>query len=143
MPAPAYLDECVDRGIAPLLRARLFDVVVAGESGPLGVADEAQIAHAAGLGRVIVSYNARHFERWHRLFAEQARSHSGIVVVPDTGPTLRVALRVAMMLDWVGDGDVRSKMFRWGQLQLAITQGHRLPGGRYSEEEIAVALGQR
>jgi hypothetical protein len=140
VPPPAYLDECVDRRIAPVLRKRGFDVALAGEHGPRGVDDEAQLLHAATLGRAIVSYNARHFERWHRLFLEHGRRHAGIVLVPDTGPMERIALRVALLLDWITEQETDSRLFRWGQLQLTLTQGHRL-GDRYSEDEIAFALG--
>lgn len=142
MPPPAYLDECVDRRITPALRGRGHDVVLAGESGPRGVDDEAQLLHATRIGRVIVSYNARHFERWHRILIEQGRPHAGIVILPDTGPTERVALRVALLLDWIGDQNPRARLFRWGQLQLALTQGDRPLGARYSEDEIAFALGR-
>ena len=87
-----------------------------------------------------VGFNAKHFIREHRLFLSQGTPHSGIILVPDTGPVTRLAVRTALLLDWIGTQEHHSRVFRWGALQTLLTQGYRLPG--YSEEEVQYALGQ-
>jgi hypothetical protein len=143
VPAPhAYLDECVDVALAQTLRHRGFSVTLARDHGPVAASDEQQLAYATGRGWTILSHNARHFQRWHRTFLEQGRPHGGIILIPDTGPLSRLTIRAAMMLDWVGvQGHYESRLFKWGQLQLLLTQGYRLPGSVYSEDDVRHGLG--
>lgn len=143
MPAPpVYLDECVDVALGEALRVRGFTVALVRDHGPLAASDEAQITYATDRGWAILSHNARHFQRWHSVFAEQGRPHGGIVLIPDTGPLSRLAIRAALMLDWIGLlGDHRSRLFKWGQLQLLLTQGYRLPGLSYGDRDVQHALG--
>jgi hypothetical protein len=138
---PGYLDECLDLGLAPRLRRRGYAVTTAREAGQLGLEDDAQLAYASAHDLVIVSHNARHFWRWHQEFLHQGRPHGGIVLVPDTGPLSRLELRIAMLFDWAGTAERRSRLFRWGDLQTRLTQGFRLPG--YSEDDHRHALGQQ
>ncbi|MBI3973299.1 MAG: DUF5615 family PIN-like protein [Chloroflexi bacterium] len=138
---PAYLDECVDLTLTEGLRLRGFTVTAALDEGQLGRDDDEQILHATRHGWIIVSHNIRHFERWHRTFRSRDISHGGIILLPDTGPISRLTLRAAMMLDWIGQQDYRSKLFKWGDLQMVLTQSFRLPG--YSEDEVRHALGQQ
>ena len=143
MPAPpVYLGECVDVALADALQQRGFAVTLARDHGPTGASDEQQIAYATQRDWAILSHNARHFQRWHRTFIEQRRPHGGIILLPETGPLSRLAVRAAMMLDWIGlQGDHRSRLFKWGQLQLLLTGGYRLPGSAYTEGEVRHALG--
>ena len=138
---PVYLDECVDVALADALRRRGFIVTIARDHGPVGAGDEEQILYATSRGWIILSHNARHFRRWHRAFVETGRSHDGMILIPETGPVSRLALRAAMMLDWIATlGDHRGRLFRWGDLQYQLTQGYRLPG--YDEADARLALGQ-
>ncbi|MGH2350960.1 MAG: DUF5615 family PIN-like protein, partial [Chloroflexota bacterium] len=107
----------------------------------LGLEDDAQLAYATAHDLIIVSHNARHFQRWHQAFQRHGWPHGGIVLVPDTGPLSRLELRMAMLLDWAGTEERRSRLFKWGDLQARLTQGFRLPG--YSEEDHRHALGQQ
>ncbi len=143
MPAPpVYLDECVDVALAEALRQRGFATTLARDHGPIAASDEMQIAYATSRGWVILSHNARHFQRWHKTFLEQQRPHGGIILIPDTGPISRLVIRAAMMLDWIGlEDEHRSRLFKWGQLQLLLTQGYRLPELGYSESDVRHALG--
>jgi predicted nuclease of predicted toxin-antitoxin system len=112
---PVYLDECVDVALAEALQRRGFTVTLARDHGPLAAGDDEQIAYATRRGWVILSHNARHFQRWHRTFLEQGRPHGGIILIPDTGPISRLSIRAAMMLDWIGrQGEPSSRLFKWG-----------------------------
>ena len=136
----AYLDECVHTGLPALLRQRGYEATAACDAGVIGVNDAEQLAYASARGWVIVSHNARHFVRLHRALQAQGKPHGGIVILGEARPLSRLALRVAMMLDWLETQGHRSKLVKWGTLQLLLTQGYRLPG--YTEEEMRHALGQ-
>ena len=143
MPAPpVYLDECIDVALAEALQQRGFAVTLARDHGPIGASDEMQIAYATSRGWVILSHTTRHFQRWHSTFLGQQRAHGGIILTPDTGPVSRLTIRAAMMLDWISlQGNHRSRLFKWGQLQLLLTQGYRLPARDYSRDDMEHALG--
>jgi hypothetical protein len=141
MPAPSvYLDECVNHGLVEPLRKRGFDVTTAQAEGIVGVDDESQLSHAARRGLAILSHNKRHFQHWHRIFAEQGRSHGGIILLPSSRLSL-LELRAAMMLDWIGThGDAGSRLFLWGDLQRELARGLALAG--YSRADVRSALGR-
>jgi hypothetical protein len=139
---PVYLDECLDLRLAPALRTRGASVLTAPEAGMMGASDDAQFRFARDQDRLIISYNRRHFRRLHALAIRQGEAHPGIVVLPATSPLNQLAIRAAMMLDWIaGQGDHHSRLFEWGRLQLLLTQSFRLAG--YTEDEVRIALGQR
>lgn len=142
MPAPpAYLDESVDHDLVDALRARGFTVTSALEQGRanLGYPDEAQLAFANARGWVLITYNERHFRALADAYRRERWSHDGIVVLPGRPPFERVAIRAAMMLDWLGAmPDHRSQLFKWGHLQGLLEQGYLLEG--YNSEEIRLAL---
>jgi Domain of unknown function (DUF5615) len=140
---PVYLDECVDVALADVLRERGFTATLARDHGPRGASDEAQLVYASGRGWLILSHNTRHFQRWHKVFIDEGRPHGGIMLIPETGPLSRLAIRTALLLDWIGlQGDWRSRLFTWGQLQFQLTQGYRLPIPKYREDDVRHALGQ-
>jgi hypothetical protein len=46
-----------------------------------------------------------------------------------------------MMLDWLSTmTSYQSQIFRWGDLQLRLTQGYRLVG--YGDDDLELALGR-
>jgi hypothetical protein len=142
MPAPdAYLDECVDHDLVESLRTRGFTVTSALEQGRAnrGYEDDAQLAFATSMEWVIITYNERLFRALADDYQHRHEVHGGIVVLPGRPPFERVAVRAAMMLDWLGTmPDHRSGLFKWGHLQDLLEQGHRLPG--YSDDEVRLAL---
>ena len=132
---PAYLDECVDRPVIEALRQRGFDVLTALEAGRGEDPDEAQLAHATSVGRVLLSYNRTHFRRLHATYLRAGHQHGGILLIPQAAPVHRRRLRAAMLLDWLGTLDeYRSRLFQWNDLQQRLVGGFRLPG--YTEEEV-------
>jgi hypothetical protein len=141
MPAPlVYIDECVDRPVVEALRQRKVDVLTALEAGRGQDPDDAQLAYAGQLGRVLLSYNRIHFRRVHAAYLRAGREHAGIVLIPQAPPVLRRQLRAAMMLDWLGTFDThQSLLFQWNDLQQRLLGGFRLPG--YTEDEVRQALG--
>ena len=140
MPAPAaLLDECVDLELVVSLRARGFTVESTQLTGLRATDDQVVLDHAAQRGWVI-THNERHFRRQHHRRLQQGGSHSGIICVSQLGPIERLTVRVAMMLDWIGDQDHGSRFFIWGQLQRQLERGLRPPG--YTENEVRLALGR-
>lgn len=70
-----YADEDFPFPAVELLRQFGHDVITAQEDGMQGREDEEVLARAHQLGRSVVTYNRRHYERLHRLGAD----HSGIL----------------------------------------------------------------
>lgn len=139
-PPPVYVDECVDRPVVQALRERGFDVLTAIEASRREDPDEAQLAYATELGRVLLSYNRVDFRRVHAAHLHAGREHGGILLLPQAPPLHRRQLRAAMLLDWLGIlGDYRSRLFQWNDLQRRLLDGFRLP--RYSEDEVRTAIG--
>jgi predicted nuclease of predicted toxin-antitoxin system len=56
-----YLDEDVQKRIAPALRLRGFDAISTHELDRQGRSDEEQLLYAAAKGRVIFTYNTADF----------------------------------------------------------------------------------
>ncbi len=136
-----YLDECVDVHIAEPLRRRGFRVVTAAEAGMSGAKDPEQLEHAATRELAIISHNGLHFRRLHAQLRAAGRSHGGIVILPQRPHRGQLALRAAMILDWLMTlPTYRSVYVRWGDLQQLLARGYRLPG--YDEAEIRLATGQ-
>jgi hypothetical protein len=141
MAPPGYLDECVDRELAPALRGRGFTVRTASDAGMLGKSDEEQLLHAGREGLALPTHNGRHFRRLHRRFLAEGRSHGGVLVLPQTSELPQLAVRSATMLDWLGLlGAVQSRFLSWGDVQLQLTQGMKLAG--YTDAEHRLALGR-
>ena len=62
------------------LRSQGLDVVSASEAGMSGREDPDQLALAASQGRVLVTFNIRHFRVIHARWMAEGRSHAGIVL---------------------------------------------------------------
>ena len=141
MPAASlYLDECVDRGLVDVLRARGLLVTAARDEGMAGATDEEQLAYASLRERIIITRNAADFRRLHRLQLAHGGEHAGIIIIPQNTPFRVLELRAALMASWISTlTQVRAELFRWGQLQELLERGYRVPG--YSDAEVRLVLG--
>lgn len=75
-----YIDEdAMDRALVRALRARGVDVVTALDAGLIERDDGSHLAHAAGEGRVLYSFNVVDFCRLHADYQASGRSHAGMV----------------------------------------------------------------
>src|SRR5262245_58516943 len=70
-----YADEDFSYPVVEELRRLGHDVLTVQEDGRKGTPDPGVLARAHGLGRSVLTYNRRHFERMHR----QGATHSGIL----------------------------------------------------------------
>ena len=91
-----YLDENLPPTLAVVLRSRGYDVVSAHEVGMRGKTDEEQLEYAAAQGRVLLTFNARHFAPLAKRYFEQGREHPGIVA--STSVELRELVRLTTNL---------------------------------------------
>ena len=139
MSSPVYLDECVDIYVAPELTARGITARTAVAAGMLHRTDDEQLDHATANGWVIVTHDVHDFRRLHRRRIAEGRAHGGIITVPYC-PVPILALRIAMVVDWIGThGQRESTLASWASVQFRLTQGERIPG--FSESDIRLALG--
>jgi Domain of unknown function (DUF5615) len=133
-----YADEDIDRPLIEALRARGFDVLTVQATRSFGEDDATQLERAATLGRVLLTFNRRHFRRHHAAWMAAGRAHAGIVTVPQGGTAERRAVRVALLLDWVGRTAFASRFVAWSELQLRLHGGERVAS--YSDAEVQLAL---
>src|SRR3990172_8061256 len=75
-----YLDEDITPVIATVLRSRGYDVVSAHEVEMREKGDEEQLDYARQNGRVLVTFNARHFALLAEEYFDTGKEHFGIVV---------------------------------------------------------------
>jgi uncharacterized protein with PIN domain len=95
-----YLDEDVmNGGLVQALRLRGVDVTSVRDTHMYGYTDEQQLEHAASEGRVLYSFNVRHYTVLHSRFLEEGRSHAGIILGKQErrysiGEQMRLILRI-------------------------------------------------
>lgn len=137
-----YLDECVDQNIVAYLQRRGFVVRTARSQGMTAASDADQIRHAHANRSLLLTTNIRDYARLHAIYIANDDVHSGIITLPDTPISARLAVRSVMMLDWIAVEfpDPRNQLFRWTDLQQQIIGGYILT--EYTEAEIALALGR-
>jgi predicted nuclease of predicted toxin-antitoxin system len=76
------LDEMLSGQIGVQLRARGHDVIaVVEDPGLIGTPDEELLAHAASVGRCLVTGNVRDFASVHASWSSRGRSHAGIIYI--------------------------------------------------------------
>ncbi|MBE9119850.1 DUF5615 family PIN-like protein [Tychonema sp. LEGE 07199] len=76
-----YLDEDIlERSFVKVLRNAGIDVATTAEASNLSCTDEEQLIWATAQGRVIYTLNVGYFCRLHKIYMEQGREHSGIVM---------------------------------------------------------------
>lgn len=97
------LDEHLSgRRIATPLRRRGHDVVALHQEAALwGATDERVLERATAEGRIVVTRNGRDFVELARAWADEGRSHAGIIVVRGHRGTAfgEIATAVARALD--------------------------------------------
>lgn len=89
-----YADEDFPHPAVAELRLLGHDVLTAQDDGRRQTPDPVLLARAHTLGRVIITYNRRHYERLHR----QGADHSGIVSATkhDDFPALASRIHAAL-----------------------------------------------
>ncbi len=134
-----YADEDIDRPLIEALRARSFDVLTVQSTLAFGEDDPAQLERDAASGRVLLTFNRRHFRRHHATWLASGRAHPGIVTIPQGGTAERRALRAAMLLDWLGAARLASRFVAWIDLQTRLHADEHIEG--YTDEDARTALG--
>jgi hypothetical protein len=89
-----YADE--DFPLPAVVQLRVFghDVLTVQEDGRTAAPDRQVLARAHALGRAVLTYNRRHYERLHR----HGASHSGIVSAKQDPDHLALAARIHSVL---------------------------------------------
>lgn len=95
-----YADEDFSLPIVLELRRLGHDVVTAQEDGRTSTPDSVILARAHTLGRAVLTYNRRHFERLHR----QGAAHSGILSATHDSDFPRLAARTHAILAGLSSG---------------------------------------
>ena len=95
-----YADEDFAYPVVEELRLLGHDVVTAQEDGRTAAPDPDILARAHGLGRAVLTYNRRHFERLHR----QGADHSGIVSATHDSDFPALADRIHAILAGLSPG---------------------------------------
>jgi hypothetical protein len=85
-----YADENFPFPTVEELRQLGHDVLTAQEDGRTATPDPDLLARAHALGRVVLTYNRRHYERLHR----QGAAHTGILSAKQDPNHLALAARV-------------------------------------------------
>src|SRR5437764_6921845 len=85
-----YADEDFPFPAVEQLRRLGHDVLTAHEDGRTATPDPDVLARAHSLGRAVLTYNRRHYERLHR----QGADHSGIVSATQDRDHVGLAARV-------------------------------------------------
>ena len=95
-----YLDEHVQASLAQGLRARGVDALTTQEAGNSSLDDEGQLRFAAAQGRVLLSYNKRHFAKLHYDWMAAGRRHAGMILSDQlaTGVVLRRLMKLYFSL---------------------------------------------
>ena len=95
-----YADEDFSFPVVENLRQLGHDVLTTQEDGRTGAADPDILARARSLGRTVLTYNRRHFERLHR----QGASHSGILSATHDSDFSALADRIHAILTGLSPG---------------------------------------
>jgi hypothetical protein len=93
-----YLDENISPVLASVLRGRGHDAISAHEVGMRGKKDEEQLEYAVSQGRMLLTFNAKHFAPLAEKYFKEGREHYGIVVTK----TLDFSLLIRLTLNLLG-----------------------------------------
>jgi predicted nuclease of predicted toxin-antitoxin system len=85
-----YADEDFALPVVKTLRQLGHDVITVQADGRTSAPDPDVLARAANLGRIVLTYNRRDFERLHR----QGAAHCGIVAIKRDGNFPALAARI-------------------------------------------------
>ncbi len=108
-----YLDEDISQTVAVVLRSRGFDAVSVHEAGMRGKTDEEQMAYAINDGRVLLTFNAKHFAPLAKQLYKNGQSHFGIVISKQVNLSEMIRLIVRMLK--AGKADDLKDSFMWLQ----------------------------
>jgi hypothetical protein len=76
-----YLDEdSMAHGLVVALRTRGVDVLTPLDAEMIERLDEEHLEYATSLGRVLYSFNIPDFARLHKVYADEGRSHAGLIL---------------------------------------------------------------
>src|SRR6266851_7459478 len=95
-----YADEDFSFPVVEELRRVGHDVLTAQEDGRTATPDPDILARAHTLGRAVLTYNRRHFERLHH----QGAAHSGILSATHDSDFPRLAARIHVRLVGLSPG---------------------------------------
>jgi len=85
-PIKLLLDEHIWEGLTEALTQRGYDVVHIANTEQRGIDDELLLALATAEGRVVLTYNVRHFVPLVRLWYEAGREHAGVILSTQLPP---------------------------------------------------------
>src|SRR5438445_1654466 len=95
-----YADEDFPFPVVETLRQLGHDVVTAQDDGRTATPDPVVLARAHSLGRAVLTYNRRHFERLHR----QGVGHTGILSATHDSDFPGLAARIHTALSGLPPG---------------------------------------
>ena len=95
-----YADEDFSFPVVLILRLLGYDIVTAQEDGLTAAPDPDILARAHALGRVVLTFNRRDFERLHR----QGAVHSGILSATHDSDFPALAGRIHTILSGLSPG---------------------------------------
>jgi hypothetical protein len=115
-----YFDEDSQAtDVLDVLRAALMNVLTSTEARMDGQKDQAQLAFAAGAGRVIYTGNIRDFRRLNRQYQESGRSHAGMVLLAQSTISLgEQARRILRLWETVSAEEMVNReefLSQWGE----------------------------
>ena len=105
-----YLDEDVQKRVAPALRLRGFDATNVHELERKGLSDEAHLELAATAGRAIFTYNTSDFIKLHLDWLRLAKEHAGIIV-SDQLPLSEVTRRLLNLINQVTADEMHNQLY--------------------------------
>jgi hypothetical protein len=114
-------DDSANSALLKALESSGIDAVSSDAMGMRGRSDEAHLAFATEIGRVLCTSNMGDFLRLHRQFIESGRAHSGIVLIPQQRYSVGELLRRFRRLD--------------RELKSSLMQSHVEFLGRWAPEE--------
>src|SRR5437773_10005478 len=95
-----YADEDFSFPVALQLRLLGHDVLTTQEDGRTSSSDPDILARAHSLGRAVLTFNRRHFEKLHR----QGDAHTGIISCTRGGDFSALAVRIDSALSGLSPG---------------------------------------
>jgi len=104
-----YLDEHIQSSVTEALKARGVDVLTTQEAGNRGKDDVNQHIFATQNGRVLFSYNKRHFAKIHYEWMTEKRPHDGIIL-SDQLPVGMILRRLMKLFFSLASGDMKNRL---------------------------------
>ena len=105
-----YLDEDVQKRVAPALRLRGFDATNAHELHRKGLSDEEQLSFSVAERRAIFTYNTSDFLKLHLEWLRLTKEHAGIIV-SDQLPMGDVTRRLLNLINQVTADEMRNQIY--------------------------------